>query len=242
MSRHINCTTLTHPQTVATLTESGGKGEEVWTRDESQDQHLIWQAKLFIVGKIAAGETILTPPQIMALNLYTSSAELSQTVNEAILQQRYLIDQKVCFRLHSLFEAVEAVPPFPDYTEIFVGSDRVQRLLFQVGTEVSWTVYLSGSTMWPVATDNLEDFTKKGTVFIIKTKTARLVSPYSSFSYDGEVVILPHTRFRVTSWLKGDVIALGQANIRQNSYGMTEEERAKWGSNEKPLIIELIEC
>jgi hypothetical protein len=56
-----------------------------------------------------------------------------------------------------------------------------------------------------------------------------------------EVLFPPNTRFRVIAWYRGDVICLGQANIRQHTFGIKPEEREKYLSTNAALIIEMRE-
>ena len=51
----------------------------------------------------------------------------------------------------------------------------------------------------------------------------------------------PLTKFKVTKWYRGDVIALGQSNIREHTFGLSEEQQKVIANNTRPLIIELYE-
>jgi hypothetical protein len=115
---------------------------------------------------------------------------------------------------------------------------------FTPGARVCWGTFSSGSTMWPVATAALgNNFAKSGTILLIQSKChGKLIAPFSAFSHDMEVVFGPQCAFRVTNWYRGDVIALGQANIRQHTFGVTsQEELERLCQSNKPLIIELFE-
>merc|ERR1711879_38888 len=92
--------------------------------------------------------------------------------------------------------------------------------------------------------------TRKGTVLLLRTKqgktAARLIRLVSEFSCDGEVIFLPNTEFLVTNWYHGDPIALGQPNIRENTFKVKEEDAERLGMDdvkhsEKSLIIEVTE-
>ena len=48
-------------------------------------------------------------------------------------------------------------------------------------------------------------------------------------------------KFKVNKWYRGDVIAFGQANIREHTFGLNEEQQNVIANNKKPLIIELYE-
>jgi hypothetical protein len=94
-----------------------------------------------------------------------------------------------------------------------------------------------------VATEHVPDFTskKQGTVFIVHGKSGRQISAYSRTPYDMEVLFPPRCRFRVSAWYRGDVICLGQANIRQHTFGIKPEDLAKYAGGNAALIIELTE-
>jgi len=71
-----------------------------------------------------------------------------------------------------------------------------------------------------------------------------MISHLSQFPGDNEVIFLPNTGFRVTNWYHGDVIALGQENIREHTFKVKEfdNERLcfqKMLESDKALIIEL---
>jgi len=57
--------------------------------------------------------------------------------------------------------------------EVFIGSNEVDRNLFKVGDLVKFTCFITGSTLWRVATETCESFTSKAhkvTIFIVKSK------------------------------------------------------------------------
>ena len=98
--------------------------------------------------------------------------------------------------------------------------------------------------MWRVATEHVQEYNtkkKQGTIFIVKSKTGRYVGQYSQFSYDSEVIFLPHTKFMVSNWYRGgDFIVLGQENIRLHTYKLKDDEINTMMGN-KSLVIELQE-
>ena len=54
-------------------------------------------------------------------------------------------------------------------------------------------------------------------------------------------MFLPGTEFTVVDHYVGNVIALGQANIRKNTYGAKEKDYEKAMNSELCLIVELEE-
>lgn len=126
--------------------------------------------------------------------------------------------------------------------EVYSSFKNLERSHFFVGNSIISQTFTSAVTLWPIAVDALQsNFQKEGTVFIIKSKTGRLVSNHAKFSFDNEVIFQPGVKFIVSNWYIGDVIALGQANIREHTFGITPDQYQMWAKSVKPLIIELIE-
>ena len=213
--------------------------------DSVIDSNLLWLSKMFVINKIGGGERVLTPHEIMALCMYTNNAIVPRVINQRLLESS--LDGVIKEYVGVLNQALRKLPVFEG--EVFLGSASVDRTLFQKGREFVWQHLVSGSTMWRVALENCPQFTtkaRKGVIFIIKSKTGRIVAPYSQFSFDSEVIFLPHTRFKVTNWYHGDVIALGQENIREHTFGVKERDDERLCLDElkrsdKALIVELEE-
>ena len=80
-------------------------------------------------------------------------------------------------------------------------------------------------------------------MFLIKSKTGRAVLN----SFDAEVIFLPNARFVVSNWYHGNVIALGQENIREHTFAIKEKDDTQrpclkeMTESDKSLIIELTE-
>lgn len=201
---------------------------------------LLWRAKVITTGLIASGKTTLTPSQVLAICLYTNNPVIAQTMNQAILQRNF---DKYKPYLQCLSNALDKLLVLQG--EVFIGANQVNRSLFQVGTTIAFQCFVSGSTSWRVATEHVTKFTAKkheGTVFLVKSKTGRLLNQHSEYTYDMEVLFKPNTKFKVTAWYRGTVICLAQENIREHTFGLPEEEdRLPYLSNKKNLVIELTE-
>lgn len=226
-------------------------------RDELTQR--VWDAKVFTVNKVASSSSAaeksnLTAREIFTICLATNGATVYSVVNTALLTGNGLEGGGVgggggAVRLFAsaLYAALLKLPVYEG--EAFIGSSLAQRKMYTIGQVFKWRHFASASTLWKVALENAPSFTssaRKGVVFIVKSKTARLVGAHSQFSFDAEVLFLPDTVFRVTNWYHGDVIALGQANIRQHTFGVKErdDERlplAQLMESEKSLIIEVQE-
>ncbi len=103
------------------------------------------------------------------------------------------------------------------YRRSFCRSPTIDRTKLAKGHIVSWNKLISSSTSWRLAMEACPSFaskSKSGTMLLFKLKTKKLISSLSQYPYDSEVIITPLTKFKVTNWYHGNIIALGQANIR----------------------------
>jgi ankyrin repeat protein/uncharacterized protein YegL len=195
---------------------------------------LLWKAKLFVVGAIASG-CDLQPQLIFALYMYTSPTSLSKLVNEAVMNGSNL--ELIKPFIQTLREALAVLPAHVG--EVYRNINTVcDRTLYRVGNEVDWSTFSSASLDW----STLGDFKNKktGTVFIINSKSGRLVRAFSAFPQDGELIFAPGSRFRVVNWYKlTDSIVLQQKNIRQSAYGVKQDEVEKYVVGNIGLVIEL---
>lgn len=208
---------------------------------EALIRRLLWESQILATNAIVSGgNREMNAKELITLALYTSSAQISSSVNRYITEA--VSDPKSHRMVCELYHALRWLSPFEG--EVFIGCESIERKRFAVGTEFYWNTFMSGSALWRVATEPLGDFgTKdKGTVFIVHSrKTGRHVGQLSMFSFDAEVIFPPGTRFRVIHWYRGNPIALGQANIREHTFGLEEEDIARYAENQKSLIIELEE-
>jgi hypothetical protein len=199
------------------------------------------QAKIEAVSAIGAGcAEGLTPFQLVALFLYSCDPIISELVSY-YLTGRCPGDEPsvLLFPLgKALLTGIETLPSF--VAEVYAASVNLDRAVFGEGEILSSPTLISATSLWPIAVEAL-NFEKEGTVFIIKSKTGRLISSHSAFPFESEVLFLPGTHFTVTRWYRGDVIALGQPNIREHTFGLNDEQRAIYVTSRKPLIIELTE-
>ena len=196
--------------------------------------HIIWNGKVHTVGVLAKGESLLNAVHVFAISTFTNNSLLSNVINNSKnLSNNYI---------KCLIQGLNILPPFEE--EVFVGVNNLDRSKFAIGNEIKIDKIISGSTMWRVAVEHLTQFTsgkkKKGTVLLIKSKTGRHVAPYSSFGFDSEILFLPGTRFGVKRWYRGDVICLGQENIRQHSFGIDDVDKPRY-MTDRAMIIELHE-
>lgn len=196
--------------------------------------------KLNVLSHIGTGESILNSRDLMILNVYCNYNTIDYT---------YYIYSNLNL-ITPMINAMDKIHPF--LGEVFLGSDNIDRNLFKIDQVITFPLFLSCSTMWRVALNNTPEFTtnKKGTVLLIKSKTGKYTSHYTRDNFNGEVLFYPFTKFRVTNWYIGDVIALGQENIRSYSYSIKDTDSygtkcnhniSSYLNSNKSLIIELYE-
>lgn len=219
---------------------------------ELMESRIWWESKILLTRKIATKHNNLSYEHCLALCLYSNNKIVSTMLNNAtctcgISTSIEDIPTSLYQYADMLQGALIALPPFVG--EVFIGSADVDRNLFTKGSEFAWPRFVSSSTLWRVAMENTPSYitkARRGTIFAIQSKRGRLISSYSQYPYDAEVVFLPGTRFKVTNWYHGTVIALGQANIREHSYSVKEQDDdwlslAEMIRSDKSLIIEITE-
>lgn len=214
--------------------------KKIPNHDNSEIENLIWQAKIFIVNLVASGTYDLSPQQIMSIYLYNSNTLLYRIINESIIKNDI---KSIEPYFQCLCQGLDSLSPFEG--EIFRGvKNLINRKLFLVNNKISWKGFSTCSTSWRVALENCSDFTsskKQGTIFLIKSKTSKYLGQYSPYPQDSIVMYKPNTKFIVTAWYMGDIIALGQSNIRNTTFKIKEENMDKMINGNNSLIIELEE-
>lgn len=203
--------------------------------------NIFWKSKIFALSIAASGilHENITINNALALTLYTSNPIFYKILNDSIILGQ--IDGVTPY-IKYLNDILLSIPSFVG--EVYIGTDKIfDRHKYLIGKEFVWKTFTSASTLWSVAVNNASLFQsgKQGTVFIIKSKSVRYVGQYSEFTGDSEVIVLPNTRFVVSNWYHGDIIALGQSNIRHTAYKITEDNMDKILNSNKALIIELTE-
>jgi ankyrin repeat protein len=228
----------------------GASDDELGAVPASILDEVLWRARAFAVGttaaKTAAATTGLTIPQRVGLHVLTSQASVSLALGAHMLALSRGDAARAPTSALSILGAhvLDAIVALPAYAgEAFLAAEDVLRGHFVPGATVSWSTFTTASTLWPAAVSGLKDFGKAGTVILFKSATCgRLIAPFSHHSQDMEVMFAPQTRFLVSAWYRGDVIALGQANIRQHTFGVNAEaDFIRLRDSNKPLIIELTE-
>eukprot|EP01060_Flectonema_neradi_P009626 TRINITY_DN16854_c0_g1_i1.p1 TRINITY_DN16854_c0_g1~~TRINITY_DN16854_c0_g1_i1.p1 ORF type:complete len:1402 (+),score=282.26 TRINITY_DN16854_c0_g1_i1:59-4264(+) len=218
---------------------------EDFSKHQDQLSHSLWDAKILMIEKIASGNEQLSPQQVVSIAMATNNEHITGILNKQMLTNQ-LRGVALTFA-SSLYYSLKQLPKYEG--EVYIGSSTANRKLYTKGQTFGWNFFASGSTLWKVSLEGAPSFatnSRRGIVFIVKSLTGRFVGSHSNHPSDSEVLFLPGTTFTVTNWYHGDIIALGQENIREHSFGVKEkdDERAPLSqlmASDKSLIIELTE-
>jgi len=203
---------------------------------------LLWDSIISAVRCIALG-TSLTASELVALSMYTNNAVVPEVISTQLITRQFS-SAKIKDYVSLLHGCLVKLLPFKG--EVFLAAGDIDRKLFMKGKEFTWNRFVSASSLWRLALENIPSFTaknSKGVVFLIKSKTGRAVLN----SFDAEVIFLPNARFVVSNWYHGNVIALGQENIREHTFAIKEKDGTQrpclkeMTESDKSLIIELTE-
>lgn len=207
---------------------------------DSIDPGTLWNCQIHTINAVASNSTTLDPYHHLLINMYTSIPNLAEKLNSAIAARNL---EAVKHFGAGLYKGLESLAPFVG--EVYLGANGVDRQFYQPGNEFYWPTFMSGSTTWKIAMEAVPDFDnskKRGTMFIVKSKSGRFVGSYSYFASDAEVIFAVGSKFRVSRWYRGDKICLGQANIREYTFAINDcDELERMCSGDKSLIIELEE-
>jgi ankyrin repeat protein/uncharacterized protein YegL len=217
------------------------KTEEQKKIDEEEAKFIeimMWESKVFVTGLFGAMNVVLSPEEVLMLCLYTNNSVVPRFINGQIMSGDLGNNGNVIAVVES------ALKKLPGYKgEIYMGANAVDRQQFMEGGIIERPTFTSASTIWRVALNHVSSFEdkKKGTIFIIHSKNGKYVSQYSQSSYDAEVMFNPGSKFKVKRWYRGDTICLGQANIREHTFGIKPDDFGQYIGTNKALIIELEE-
>jgi hypothetical protein len=209
---------------------------------DNKYNNLILLSKFKTISIIATEQNIynLSAQEITCILLYTNNDIISIIINDHIKNNIY--EKNIKSQFTNTF--LSGLSKIDNYVgDVFIAQDAFcnQRQDFSIGSIININGLLNGSTIWRNVTSHLLDFTKKGTVFIVKSKTGKYLGNYAYLKADAEIVFEPFKNFKVIDWYKGNTIALGQSNIRKNTYGIKENEMSQYINTNKSLIIELEE-
>jgi hypothetical protein len=206
--------------------------------DKSQLEHTLWSGKIHIVKVLATEENpVLDPIHLLALYMYTGNLAIFKSTNLALSDWSETNPWNPF--VFTLYSAVERLPPYAG--EVYRAIDApFSSKDYAVGTKVQWNNFAICSKEWRNSAELIS--LKRGTIFIVQSKSGRDVSKYAKSRMDAEILFNPGSTFKVTNLYKPDVIALGQKNIRNVTFAIEEKDIEKADAGKASIIIELGEC
>jgi hypothetical protein len=197
-------------------------------------------AQVHLIKTIAKGETVLQPHHILALYLYTSNETIFHQVNKALLEwNKNGLYQPF---INTLYQAVDLLPAYEGevYRAIETNFDPENH---KIGNIVKWDSFSVCSTEYTSCVELINK--KKGVIFIIKSKSGKLVNKYSKTEVDQEVMFLPESTFVISNHYQASIICLGQENIRNTTFSFNAKNidayMKKVANNEATIVVELTE-
>ena len=210
-----------------------GKSKEVTEVD-----FMLWDAKINAVKRIAAGLTgPLSAIHIIALYLYTGYPEVFRKANAVLHSQPSPTSLWPPF-VQCLYQGLELLPTWQGEAYRAVES-AFSAEMYRVGEVVTWDAFSLCTQEWRKVTHQLDR--RSGIVFIIQSRSAREVHPYSRYAADREIVFLPETKFVVENYYNPDILCLGQANIRGSTFAVSEKDIANATRGTACIVVELRE-
>merc|ERR1719330_874581 len=236
---------------------------------ESAKQRLaldIWVGKVATTHAVAGKVTAPRPAYLFALHVATRNSALLPAINDVMADapassaygdlpgtRRTLVDFGVLLR-----ESLAALPPWGNQGELYMAAPlTLPRTAVMPGMRVCTSGFVSAVPVWQSAVAAVDEFARRaaspgsvvaefgggrGVVFIItRSLTGRAIGRHG-FGDAGEVMWVPGATFVVQRWYLGDVIALGQANIRDRTFRIDGEDAlAKAVGGKRPLIVAMEE-
>lgn len=212
------------------------KNSKIFPGGKDYIEYMLHESKIHMIKLIAEGELVLEPIHLIVLYLYTMDFMIYQQVNCTMSNwtAHGIWHPFVCI----LNQALDLIPSF--IGEAYRAIDYIfDPERFVIGTKIAFDTFSMGSSEWGHCTDLINK--KKGMIFIIKSKTGKLISSYSKYPANSEIIFLPGTEFTITDMYVGNIFVLGQANIRKTSYRATSADMTKALNSDMCMIIELEE-
>jgi hypothetical protein len=201
--------------------------------------NLVFNAQVHVTNMIAsANNQSLSVVDLMCLTMFTNNAEITARLANGL----------PCRAVDEFSSALtSALSKLPNHCgEVFAATpDALDRTRLHIGQTIAFPNWLCASTLFNVALLAVPHLTthKKGTVFLIQSKTGKFVAPFCQYTFDAEVLFAPNTRFQVVGLYHGDsTIVLAQANIRQHSFAIKPTEwQDMYATSQRSLVVELQE-
>jgi len=173
---------------------------------------------------------------MLVLYLYTAELSVREQIEETLVSWKKNEDWQPL--INCLFQTFQILPPLVGEIYRIVDAPFDPNLL-AVGNILTWSNFTLCSQEWQNASQMLK--ANKGIVFIIQSKFARRIAHYSPSPVDAEVLLLPGSKFQVKYHYKPNIIVLGQANIRERSFTLSEKDMAKVIAGKLSIIVELVQ-
>jgi hypothetical protein len=226
--------TLEEPVSLLGFLSKLGKSKEFTSVD-----FMLWDAKINAVKRIAAGLAgPLSAIHIIALYLYTGYQDVFRKANAVLHSQPSPTSLWPPF-VQCLYQALSLLPGWHGEAYRAV-STTFSAALYGKGNRVTWNSFSICTQEWRKVTHQLDQ--RSGVVFLIHSRSAREVHPYSRYAADRELIFLPETTYVVENYYKPDVVCLGQANIRATTFAVTEKDITNAARGKACIIVELREC
>ncbi|ARF10152.1 ankyrin repeat protein [Hokovirus HKV1] len=202
--------------------------------DKISLEYLLTESKINAIKKIKEGSNLL-PLQLICLYLYTGHYEIHNQVNLALAN--WQPKNIYCGFAEYLYQTIKLLDIYQG--EVYRAINIPYDSKYDINNVITWNTFSICSYNWNAANNQIN--LKKGMIFIIKNKTGRLLSPYSKYETDSEVVFLPGSQFKVSNHYKSSIHCLGQANIRNSTYKIDDTYYNKVNNELDAIIIELEE-
>jgi hypothetical protein len=218
------------------------KSSKFFPDGETNLKYIIADAKINIIKRIAAGETLLLPVHMLALYLYTGNYTIFKQVNMTLKDWSNTStdpSSSVWYPfINCLYQSINIINPY--IGEVYRAVDTKFTLdTYEIGKIIQWNSFSLCSAEWKDASDLIGK--KTGVVFIIHSLTGRVISKYSKYPVDNEAIFLPLSKFKVINYFRADTICLAQANIRESTFKMTDSYKTRVLEGNECIIVELLE-
>jgi ankyrin repeat protein len=209
--------------------------------DKYKNTMIYNEAKIKLIELVSTLECKLTPVQILSLYLWTCSEDIYKTVYN-ILSNQIKSNQIFESYIYTFYSSLKTLQPYTE--EVYRALEYSDSISFSkesypIGGIIKWNSFSSTSSDWKFIAPYTTE--KKGIIFIIHSKSGRLIKHFSKNPNDNEVVFLPNTSFRIDYYYKANLVCLGQENIRKTTYTFSDTDIEKAQNKKISVIIELTE-
>lgn len=209
--------------------------------DKYKNTQIYNDAKIKLIELVSTIDCKLNPVQILSLYLWTCSEDIYKTVYD-ILSNKIKSNQIYESYIYTFYNSLKNLPPYTSevYRALeYSDSINFSKDIYAIGKIIKWNSFSSTSNDWKFISPYTTE--KKGIIFIIHSKSGRLIKHFSKNQNDNEVVFLPNTTFRIDYYYKANLVCLGQENIRKTTYTFSDTDIEKAQNKKISVIIELTE-